>query len=172
MNSWLVLKIGADLGYGDSYGVTKDRQCRVYDDFGSVVTGVTSSCGMPFFSNYYAGGPSSVRGFEVNTIGPVYQFSDTFRQPIGGPFKTVGTFEFFFPTLFDNRSTRLSAFLDYGNIYNGVGDWEAKTLRISTGLAVQWQSPMGPISISYALPLQRERSDQIERLQFTFGGQF
>jgi outer membrane protein insertion porin family len=84
----------------------------------------------------------------------------------------VGTFEFFFPTLFDSPSTRLSAFIDYGNIYNGIDEWEAKTLRVSAGLAVQWQSPMGPISISYALPLQRERIDQIERLQFTFGGQF
>ncbi|WP_034211865.1 outer membrane protein assembly factor BamA [Arenimonas metalli] len=172
LKPWLGLKSALDVGYGDSYGVTKDRNCRVYDDFGNIVTGATQQCGMPFFSNYYAGGPSSVRGFEINTIGPFYRFTDTFRQPIGGPFKTVGTFEFFFPTLFDNRSTRLSAFLDYGNIYNGVDEWEAKTLRISTGLAVQWQSPMGPISISYALPLQRERTDQVERLQFTFGGQF
>ncbi len=81
-----------------------------------------------------------------------------------------GTFEFFFPGLFESRGTRLSAFIDYGNVYLGFDDWEAKTLRISTGLALQWQSPMGPIQISYALPLQRERSDQIERLQFPYGG--
>ena len=109
----------------------------------------------------------------MNTVGPTYQFtSDGFRQPIGGSLKTAGTIEFYFPTLFDSRGTRLSAFIDYGNVYNGFDDWEAKTLRISTGVALQWESPMGPIQISYALPIQRERSDQIERLQFTFGGSF
>jgi outer membrane protein insertion porin family len=169
---WLGLKIAADAGFGDSYGTTRDQSCTVFDDFGQVVPGVTESCGLPFFKNYYAGGPQSVRGFETNTIGPYYAFSLDFRQPLGGAFKTAGTFEFFFPTLFDNRGTRLSAFVDYGNVYPSPGDWEAKTLRISSGLALQWQSPMGPISISYAVPIQRERTDEIERLQFTFGGQF
>ena len=63
-------------------------------------------------------------------------------------------------------------FFDWGNVYRDPSVWEAKTLRLSTGLALQWQSPMGPISISYAIPLQYERHDQVERLQFTFGGSF
>ncbi len=172
LTNWLGLKIATDLGYGDSYGKTKDQQCTVFDDAGQLIPGVTEACGLPFFKKYYAGGPQSVRGFETNTIGPYYAFSLDFRQPLGGAFKTAGTFEFFFPTLFDNRGTRLSLFVDYGNVYTSPSDWEAKTLRISSGLALQWQSPMGPISISYALPIQRERTDEIERLQFTFGGQF
>ena len=35
-----------------------------------------------------------------------------------------------------------------------------------------WRSPMGPITISYALPLRKEDDDRIERLQFTFTGAF
>ena len=31
---------------------------------------------------------------------------------------------------------------------------------------------MGPISISYAYPLRKEEGDELERLQFTFGGAF
>jgi len=172
LKRWLGLKIGTELGYGDSYGTTKDQVCRVYDDTGQLVDGEFTSCGLPFFRNYYAGGPQSVRGFETNTIGPYYSFSDVFRQPLGAPFKTAGTFELYFPTLFDNRGTRLSAFIDYGNVYTSPSDWEAKTLRISSGLSLQWQSPLGPIAISYAVPVQRERRDEIERLQFTFGGTF
>ncbi|MDY0021501.1 outer membrane protein assembly factor BamA [Arenimonas caeni] len=172
LTSWMVLKIGAELGYGDAYGDTAKATCPTFDNEGDIII-ASNDCGLPFFRNYYAGGPSSVRGFEVNTVGPSYQFTgDGFRQPLGGSLKTAGTFEFFFPGLFESRGTRLSAFIDYGNVYLGFDDWEAKTLRISTGLALQWQSPMGPIQISYALPLQRERSDQIERLQFTFGGSF
>jgi outer membrane protein insertion porin family len=172
LTRWMGLKIAAEIGYGDSYGVTKDQTCLVYDDFGAPVAGETTSCGLPFFRNYYAGGPQSVRGFETNTIGPFYAFSSDYRQPIGGSFKTAGTFELYFPTLFDNRGTRLSAFIDYGNVYRSVDSWEAKTLRLSAGLSLQWQSPVGPIAISYAAPFQYERSDQLERLQFTFGGRF
>ncbi len=172
LKPWLVMKIGAELGFGDSYGSTSQSTCTSYDNEGDIIIDSTD-CGLPFFRNFYAGGPNSIRGFEVNTVGPTYAFSaGGFRQPLGGSLKTAGTIEFFFPTLFDSRATRLSAFVDYGNVYLGFDDWEAKTLRISTGLALQWQSPMGPIQISYAIPLQYERSDRIERLQFTFGGTF
>jgi outer membrane protein insertion porin family len=43
---------------------------------------------------------------------------------------------------------------------------------VSTGVALLWRAPVGPISISYAFPLKKEDGDKIERLQFTFGGQF
>ena len=169
---WLGLKSAASLGYGDAYGDTADAICDVYDDFGQTIEGETTSCGLPFFRHYYVGGPNSVRGFESNSIGPVYEFSDSYIQSLGGPLKTAGTFELYFPTLFDNRGTRLSAFFDWGNVYRNGADWEANKLRLSTGVSLQWQSPMGPIAISYAIPLQYERHDQIERLQFTFGGSF
>jgi outer membrane protein insertion porin family len=172
LKPWLGLKTAASIGYGDGYGVTKDATCDQYDEFGTVIAGETTSCGLPFFRHYYVGGPNSVRGFETNSIGPVYRFTDNYTQALGGPFKTAGTFELYFPTLFDNKGTRLSAFFDWGNVYRNGAKWEANKLRLSTGLSLTWQSPMGPIAISYAIPLQYERHDQIERLQFTFGGTF
>jgi len=35
-----------------------------------------------------------------------------------------------------------------------------------------WRAPVGPISISYAFPISKQPGDEVERLQFTFGGQF
>ena len=66
---------------------------------------------------------------------------------------------------------RISAFVDFGNVYNGWDNFSANDLRISTGIALLWRSPMGPLSISYAIPLRKQDSDQVERLQFSFGGQ-
>ena len=40
------------------------------------------------------------------------------------------------------------------------------------GIALLWRAPVGPISISYAIPLRSEPDDEIEHLQFTFGGSF
>ncbi len=53
-----------------------------------------------------------------------------------------------------------------------MDNFKANELRVSTGVALLWRAPVGPISISYAFPLKKEDDDKIERLQFTFGGQF
>ena len=186
LNSWLVLKMSTDFGYGGSYGKTGDA-------------------GLPFFKNFYAGGPQSIRGYEANTLGPSYgncitpaptpanptpaPCVPTFLQPLGGAVKVAGSFELLFPKLFNARGTRLSAFLDYGNVFAGSFDYSSytnsavgavygadkfkfKAMRASAGIALQWQAPVGPISISYAIPLNSGEFDRIERLQFTFGQQF
>lgn len=93
-------------------------------------------------------------------------------QPLGGSFKTVGSTEMYFPKLFDSPSARISAFLDVGNVFNGVKNFTTNELRASSGVALLWRAPIGPISISYAFPIKKKNDDEIERLQFTFGGQF
>ncbi len=201
LNQALVVKTGVNLGYGDSYGKDFTRNlCYTAPTFvdgpdadtipDTVVPGpppsdpclptspdydktVTAS-GLPFFENFYAGGISSsgkVRGFVDNTLGPFYQTASGFRQPLGGSFLVAGSVEAIFPKLFDSPAARVSAFLDFGNVYNGFDNFDAGELRVSTGIALLWRSPMGPLSISYAFPLRKQDTDQVERLQFNFGGQ-
>lgn len=166
----LVLNTRFELGYGDSYG--KDSTRVLTNPDGSTRT--VTATGLPFYENFYAGGTNSVRGFEDNTLGPRSEAINGFTrgQPLGGSFKTVGSVEMYFPKLFDSPSARVSAFVDFGNVYNGVDNFKANELRASTGVALLWRAPVGPISISYAFPLKKEDNDEIERLQFTFGGQF
>jgi outer membrane protein insertion porin family len=180
---WLIVKSAVSLGYGDSYGDTHKSQCFSYNYQGLPIPGSLDACGLPFFKNFYAGGPGSVRGFTTNTLGPTTIFGGFSQvQPLGGAVKTTGTFEFYFPRLLNGvQGSRLSAFVDYGYVFSRPGEFEFNQFRITTGLALQWQSPMGPISISYAIPLDYEKcvggpfpsctSDDIERLQFTFGNQ-
>ena len=93
-------------------------------------------------------------------------------QPLGGAVKTTGSLEMFFPNLIKSPSARVSAFLDFGNVYRNTSDFNANSLRAAAGVAVLWRAPVGPISISYAFPIRQEPGDEIERLQFTFGGAF
>ncbi len=196
----LVVKTALNLGYGDSYGKKFSRNiCFTAptlvdtNNDGIVDTSVpgpagTDPClttspdykktvtasGLPFFENFYAGGIASsgkVRGFTDNTLGPSYTSSFGYRQPLGGSMLLAGSVEAIFPKLFDSPSARVSAFLDFGNVYNGYNNFNASELRASAGIALLWRSPMGPLSISYALPLRQKDGDQIERLQFNFGGQ-
>ncbi len=178
LSRWLVLKAGVSLGYGDAYGDTKTAQCPSFTPTGLPIPNTLDSCGLPFFKNFYAGGPGSVRGFTTNTLGPTTSFGGYSRvQPLGGAVKTTGTFEFYFPQLLGDvgNGTRLSAFLDYGYVYARPSDFAFNQFRVSTGIALQWQSPVGPISISYAIPFDIGHDngfeDEVERLQFTFGNQ-
>ena len=45
-------------------------------------------------------------------------------------------------------------------------------LRYSAGVGVTWYTPIGPISISYAQPLNDKAIDQTERVQFQIGSVF
>ncbi|QIK80180.1 outer membrane protein assembly factor BamA [Lysobacter sp. HDW10] len=162
-----VLNTVANVGYGNSYGKT---YTRTLSD-GRVVT----AKGMPFYENFYAGGVSQagrVRGFVDNTLGPTDASSWGYNQPIGGSIKTIGSLELFFPKLIDSPAARVSAFLDFGNVFADRSSIKASELRASAGVAMMWRSPMGPISISYAIPVRKFPGDRIERLQFSFAGQF
>lgn len=186
----LVLNTRVDLGYGDSYGKDISRTICWNDvpatdtsyAYSDVVdcsqphanTKTVTATGLPFFENFYAGGTNSVRGFEDNTLGPRSEPTAYYYQgqPLGGSVKTVGSLEAYFPTLFDSPSARVSAFIDVGNVFSSTNEAKAKELRASAGVALLWRAPVGPISISYAFPLKKEDGDEVERLQFNFGGQF
>jgi outer membrane protein insertion porin family len=142
------LLLKGDVGYGDGYG---------------------DSHSLPFFENFYTGGPESVRGYSSNSLGP--QENGDAR---GGAFKTVGNVEFIFPLPFaaDNKSLRVSTFFDIGNVFAEVHDFETDELRQSIGVSVLWFTPIAPMTFSLAWPLNDQREDDVERFQFTLGSFF
>ena len=50
--------------------------------------------------------------------------------------------------------------------------YDLHELRYSTGLALFWSSPFGPLKLSFAQPLNAQSTDHIQRIQFTFGTGF
>jgi len=144
---------------------------------------------LPFWQNFYAGGVRDVRGYQDNTLGPRVCIDGStpgangmcnngayYAQPIGGAFKVLGTAQVFLPLPFlkDVNTARVSWFMDVGNVYKDYKSFDAKELRASTGLSLQWQAPIGPLIISFAMPLRSKAADRHyeERIQFTFGSQF
>jgi outer membrane protein insertion porin family len=131
---------------------------------------------LPFFKSFYAGGNTSVRGFRSSSLGP----KDIDGNALGGNRRLVGNAEvlFPFPGMKKDKSLRLSLFLDAGSVF-GDGDTDGKyskisfaDMRYSTGLAVSWQSPMGPMKFSIAAPLNSKETDKLERFQFILGSTF
>jgi outer membrane protein insertion porin family len=74
------------------------------------------------------------------------------------------------PGATQDRSLRLAAFIDGGNVF--AQGFAFNDLRYSAGLAFFWSSPFGPLRLSYGQPLNSKSTDHIQKLQFTFGTGF
>ena len=124
---------------------------------------------VPFFKNFYAGGPGSVRGFSPFSIGP----RDVNNQALGSTRRIIGNAEVLFPMpgMSKDRSVRLSAFVDAGSVF-GQGLSASDSLRYSTGVAVTWVSPVGPLKVSMGVPLNKQSGDRVQQFQFTLGSLF
>ena len=159
LTSKFVLSLSGDLGYGDGYGDLKY---------------------LPFFENYYAGGPRTVRGFKANTLGPIE--TGYYNNPVGGNVKIVGSIELFAPPPVGGdlaKTLRLGIFLDAGNVWvTQSTDLIAPTgfdmgeLRYSTGVSATWLSPVGALSLSLGYPINRKDGDEIQTFQFGIGQTF
>lgn len=125
---------------------------------------------LPFFEHFFAGGIRSVRGFRDNSLGP----RDSNAEPLGGQFRTTASSELYFPLPFaqENRSVRMSVFVDAGQAFARTEDFDADELRVSGGAAITWMSPIGPLSFSLAQPLRDQPGDQKQVLQFLLGAAF
>jgi outer membrane protein insertion porin family len=66
----------------------------------------------------------------------------------------------------------LSAFFDIGNVFAGADDFTADELRMSVGLAGTWLSPIGPLAVSLAKPLNDKAGDDTQAFQFNLGAGF
>lgn len=173
-------KVTAELGAGDLeyYRLGYQHQffrplTRTFTMFLNGDIGYADGVGgkpLPFFKNYYAGGPGSVRGYNFSSLG----VQDALGNVLGGTRRLVGQGELLFPVpgAGQDKSLRLAAFVDGGQVFAAGQSIDLGELRYSTGLALTWSSPFGPLRLSFAQPINRTATDRVQRLQFTFGTGF
>ncbi len=142
--SWLTFMLNGEVGYADGYRGKP----------------------LPFFKNFYAGGVGSVRGFETATLGP----RDTNGDVLGGNRRFVGNFEILFPMPgYKEKNVRLAIFTDAGNVWGAGDKISPGDVRVGSGLAISWDSPVGPLRFSFGTPIKRQAGDKVERFQFQLG---
>lgn len=121
---------------------------------------------VPTDEYFSMGGISTIRGYESGSIGPITtEGANTYYN---GNTMLVNTVEASFP-IAKRLKMRGALFLDYGMIgYDSIDD----EVRAGTGIALEWQSPMGPISLIFARALLKEAGDKTASFEFTMGRQF
>jgi len=124
----------------------------------------------PVFKNFYGGGLGSVRGFQQGSLGPI----DVTGAFIGGTRKFNLNNEFYVPVpgAGNDRTFRMFLYLDVGNVWGANEQITLDSLRASGGAGMSWLSPVGPLKLSYGVPVRKLPGDRIQKLQFQIGTAF
>ena len=124
----------------------------------------------PIFKNFYGGGLGSVRVFEQGSLGVI----DPTGAFIGGArrFNLNGELYLPVPGSGNDKSLRIFAFSDAGNVWRETESLELQSLRMSAGVGVSWLSPVGPLKLSWGRPLRSQPTDRIQKFQFQIGTAF
>jgi len=121
----------------------------------------------PIYEHYYAGGYSTIRGFDFRGASP--------RDPatgviIGGEFMLLGSIEYMFPITADDM-IRAVAFCDTGTVEPKVDDW-TDDYRVVPGVGLRITVPaMGPapIALDFGFPIASNPGDDEEVFSFFIG---
>ncbi|EGT1082318.1 outer membrane protein assembly factor BamA [Campylobacter coli] len=119
---------------------------------------------LPINQRIYLGGIRSLRGFESRTVSPKNEWGDE----VGGTIAFANSVELSFP-LIDRIKLRGSVFFDYGMIGNKNLD---EIQRMSTGLGIEWITPIGPLQLVFAKPLNDKKGDDTNTFEFNLGTRF
>ena len=124
----------------------------------------------PVFKNFYGGGLGTVRAFEQGSLGVV----DPTGAYIGGAKRFNLNAELYLPVpgTGNDKSLRVFAFADAGNVWRENEKITGESVRTSAGVGLSWISPVGPLKLSWGKPLQVQRNDRIQRFQFQIGTAF
>mgnify|MGYP003322396648 CR=1 FL=1 len=114
---------------------------------------------------------NKLRGFEPGSIGP--KDSGDF---VGGNYATAVNVVTTLPKLFATvQNAEFQFFLDAANVwgvdYSDTID-DSNKIRTSTGVAINWYTPIGPLNFSIAQPITKAKSDKTESFRFNLGTTF
>ena len=154
---------------------------------------------MSFYKNFYAGGFGSVRGYENSTLGPrypgvIYSETDTpdpDPEEVGGNALVQFGAELVLPIPFKGdwaRQVRPVIFAEGAQVFDTQCNipysqadqkyckdnfgFDAGNMRYSVGAGFTWNTMIGPLSLSYAYPLNEKKGDETKNIQFEIGRTF
>ena len=172
--------LGGDKKYLKN-SVRQDYSLELFEDVDfSFRTGAGAVIGIGkdvSISDRYRLGGSTLRGFEDGGIGPRDISTNT---ALGGDYFARTSIEIAYPLpVTDDYGLKGRVFVDSGSAWglSGTGNNvnikdDFFAVRASTGLGITWNSPFGPITADYGIPLAKKSYDVIENFRFDFGTTF
>jgi translocation and assembly module TamA len=112
---------------------------------------------VPANKRLYAGGPGSVRGYSLNSIGPL----DSQNDPIGGRSLTEFGVELRWRAF---ETIGFVGFVEAGGVYDDNVPEFGKDLQWGSGVGLRYLTAVGPIRFDVAMPINR-RNDVDDAFQ-------
>ena len=166
--------IEGSLGTQNYFSVSEDVVLRA----SSAVSWIQGYAGknVPIYRRYSLGGDNLLHGFDYYGV--------SMRDPltaeaVGGSKKLSANLDLFFPLPYVNTGgIRGVLFVDVGTVWgNAVSNVPAvkfspNNLRASTGVGIEWASPVGPLTMSFAKVLKKQPQDVLRSFNFALGSTF
>jgi outer membrane protein insertion porin family len=102
---------------------------------------------IPISERFFAGGGSSLRGFDTDLAGPL---DPNTGKPVGGNALLINSWEIRAPLL---RSLYLAAFYDIGNVFRTPREINVSGLNHTVGIGLRLKTPLGPLRADYGFNL-------------------
>jgi outer membrane translocation and assembly module TamA len=119
---------------------------------------------IPLFERFFAGGLNSVRGYGRRRIGPLAD-----DEPIGGRSLVETALELRHPI---TDTLGAAVFVDAGQVSLKSFDFPFGHLRYGSGVGARYKSPVGPLRVDLAFPVQPPDGDQRWQIHVNLGGTF
>ncbi len=170
------------LGNASWYHPVAGKLVLAYDLETGMAQGYGGTDILPLHERFFNGGANSVRGFEEGGLGPrgIYAvtrrmsdgqvYSDVDDVAIGGELELVGRTELRYP--FTDQLQGV-VFFDSGAAWGELEDLDLSELRLSTGIGVLVNLPIGAaVRLDLAVPLKKESGDDTQYFHFGFNQSF
>jgi len=114
---------------------------------------------------FFAGGGTTVRGFEQDKLGPL----DRFGNPLGGNAMLILNNELRFPFI---SILDAVGFVDIGNVYPSISDFSFSDLRKTAGFGLRLRTPFLLLRFDYGFKLDRRAGESKGSFFFSIGQAF
>ena len=119
--------------------------------------------------NAFSLGGLSFKGFDYRGIGP----STSNGVYLGGNKYFTSTIGYGTKFLFDEKDNiNLKFFTTTGSIWDSDYTNSSFNLRTSLGASLDFLTPVGPVSFSYSVPIDKNNNDKVQSFNFTIGTSF
>jgi len=125
---------------------------------------------VPVYRRYSIGGVGSLRGFD--SFGVTIRDAAT-NDILGGNKLATASLNLYFPLPYmQTKGFRGVLFVDAGNVADFTQHLLLADTRVSSGLSIEWLSPIGPVGLTWGFPLRKKAGDITKNFEFSLGSVF
>lgn len=133
---------------------------------GGVIQNFGKAVDVPYYSKFYLGGPTTLRGYEFRDVAP----RDSFNEPIGG--KSYGFFSAEY-SLDIVSPIRAAVFYDAGFVNKNAYDFNPRDYADNFGVGLRLFVAGAPLSLDFGIPIKGPKdAKKGNQFNFSFGTRF